>query len=230
MRVWFIFPCLFFSLGALAAPLEGINPRRIEIARVVDTVRVHGMGLPDLRAMISGVLDLEEQIGRRLSDDELARAAREQIAPYGSELDAEAAVCFAPNMRVLTPSGYRRICDLSPGNSVLSFDREHHRLTENTIRRVLRRRDARLGRFTGLAPLGRKIEATTSQAFFALHRRAGEKVTRVMPSSALLMIDESCTSLLRRGPFDLGVKESLAVGLQLDHEPKNYIVEKLLVE
>lgn len=242
---------VFFSISASAIPiLPDLDLDLHEIMgdktalQVIRETRIGKQRIKPGGVCEAILLDAVDRLGRRLTHAEIrlnieviVKATGESLvsvvppSPQPRPVVRDGSGCFTAAMKVTTPSGDRAISELRLGDEVISIDLQTMEPRANRIFGIKVHRNRPVGR---LSDLPTPIEVTGRHRFLS---NSASKPTDFYPIEELdagdnlfLVKPGACTlSPFLRGSYSALPGAADVYELELIGEPRNYIVEGILV-
>lgn len=239
-----MFLSVFHMLGAiLVAALVAITPLHAEEVEYwgdddlpssgVRQFRLNDQKIPKGSQCEQILMAAEQELGRPLTFEEIKESLPAILKATGEALESDSKpFCFTASMRVLTPRGDIPIGQLRVNDEVISIDLTTFNPVVNRIRAISVRDNVDYGRLSDLA---RPLEVTPREPFYAqagTHPPAFTPIEELRESDHLFRAQARAPAVLtpvRRGCFQFPVGTTTVFNLQLFGEPRNFIVEGILV-
>ena len=225
MRIISIVLCLFCVLqsAAIFAAMDPDERRIFRITRIGADVVDDEKSLIDPRRFAEETFELEKGAGRKFSEEEIIRLAKEEIRVRGHRR------CFTGDMRVLTPTGYVEIKSLKVGDQVISWDVRQGKKVVNRVKALWSTNNVEFGRLSDLKPEGKAINSTKDHPFYSVGHSDYIDVGKLNSASTLMHVRNCEAKLVSRGAFEHPVGRGTVFTLSLEFSPNNFIVEGILV-
>jgi len=201
--------------------------RQGAIVDIVSPIRVFGRELKDPEKFAVHLQKIEKARGRAFTDDEVRERAETQLRefPWGPPLR------FTGRMRVLTPTGYRRLNEIQAGDEVYSWNEETGELDLNQVAEVSgSREEVSYGHLSRVAAGRQVIETSDDETNTKTLARAFQRLSGIQVKAGVVNV-ESCrqaiTYALPRFEAEVGLAKVYT--LKMRAKPFNFVLEGAVV-